>query len=119
MSQLDAFKHTPISRTLDPQTSHDAEERHTTLGKRSERARQVLWLISKYPGHTTGELSHRMMAEYPELSFGCCAATPHKRAADLEHKGLVEKGRKRKCTDTGYENLTWYITAAGMRELEL
>jgi hypothetical protein len=116
MSQLDVFKHQPIARNTDPGTSHAAEEVHT-LGKRAERARQVLDLIGRYPGHTTGELSRLMYSEYPELPFRTSAETPHKRAADLLQKGMVRQGPKRKCRDSGYEALTWYITDAGIREL--
>ena len=113
MQQLDF--NTPVSRNTDPATSHDAEAKQ--LGKRAVRARQVLGLINKYPARTTGELARHMLRDYPELSITVCAETPHKRAADLEAKGLVAKGMPWKCTDTGYERLTWYITDAGRREL--
>ena len=110
------------SRNTDPETSHKAERTHT-LGKRAERARQVLRLVDRFPNRTSGELS----AEWYELSqnkydfeytegIRICAETPHKRLPDLEQMGLVERGATRKCSDSGMECVTWHATAAGIVE---
>jgi len=108
----------PLSRNTDPATSHIAEEKHTRLGKRAIRARQVLKLIHDHPGATAGELSRYMLEEYPLLSISVCAETPHKRAPELWDKGLVYNGRDRKCLDSGYLRATWRITRAGRAELD-
>ena len=114
MSNMDLFS--PASRRTDPATSHTAEAKHTVLGKRAERMRQVLCLIIDSPGATTGELSRYMHSKHPELPLRTVAESPHKRVADLEDRGLVRRGGKRICLDSGYDCLTWYPTQAGIDE---
>lgn len=109
----------PMARESDPQTSHDAAERHTVLGKRAERSRQVLALIATHPGSTTGELSRYMFDKHPDLPMRTCAESPHKRAGELERHDLASRGEKRECLDSGYVCETWYITDRGRRELGL
>ena len=115
-SRLDAAGW-PIARATDPQTSHAAAERHT-LSKRAERQRQVLDLVCRFPNRTSGELSRLMAKLYSHLPIRTAVESPHKRLSDLEDKGLVEKGASRKCTDSGYEAVTWHATAAGVVENE-
>lgn len=103
------------SRNTDPQTSHKAERKHTELGKRAVRARQVLELVCMYPGHTSGELSVKMW-ERGSLPFKVCAETPHKRLPELWSLGLVTHGDDRKCRDSGNLCQAWYPTAKGERE---
>ena len=110
---------TPIARSRDPLTSQNAGDEHTVLGKRANRARQVLELVAKHPGSTTGELSRYFFEAYPDLPFRVAAETPHKRCSDLENLDLVRKGQTRKCSDSGTEALTWYLTDRGRRELGL
>ena len=97
----------PIARNTDPQTSHKAAERHT-LGKRAIRQQQVFDLVSSYPGKTSGELSRLMVQSYPELPIRSAVESPHKRLSDLEEKGLVVRGRERKCSDSGFQAITWW-----------
>jgi hypothetical protein len=108
----------PIARTTDPQTSHQAAAQHT-LGKRAIRQRQVLNLICRVPGQTSGELARAMHSAHPELPIAVAVESPHKRLADLEQKGLVEKGRTRPCRDSGYDRITWYPTLTGIMESDV
>lgn len=108
----------PATRHADPETSHKAEAEFTALGKRAERSRQVLDCIRWHPWSTTGELARIMHKRYPQLPIASAVESPHKRVADLEAKGLVKRGAKRVCRDTGRERLTWYITEHGRRTLE-
>ena len=114
MSNLDLFS--PASRRTDPLTSHSAEEKHTILGKRAERMRQVLQLIVDSPGSTTGELSRYMHTKHPDLPMRTVAESPHKRVTDLMDRGLVSRGTKLRCLDSGYECYTWYPTQSGIDE---
>lgn len=107
----------PIARTSDPDTSHRAGERHTKLGKRAERARQVLDLLHHNPDRTAGELSVLFWRENKRLGIRVAAATPHKRLPDLEKKGLVTRVAERKCEDSGEECTVWRVTESGVEEL--
>lgn len=93
-----------IARLSDPATSHVAAIRHQA--SLSERRAQVLFLVRKFPGLTSGELSRRMYEEF-SLPLRTCAETPHKRLPELEESGHVKRGRARKCKDSGYEAATW------------
>ena len=100
---------TRMARKSDPTTSHVAAEEHVERGKLGERQQQVLKLIRRFPGRTTGELGRNMYALYgSNLGIRSCAETPHKRAPELEAKGLVRRGAARKCKDSGYTAATWY-----------
>lgn len=105
----------PMVRNTDPETSRDAAKKHAAKGL-SERRRQVLSLVREFPGSTQGELARMFFHKYGgsirpqfnELSITVCAATPHKRLPELEALGLVRRGDKRKCWDSGYDCATWW-----------
>lgn len=95
-----------MARRTDPATSHAAAIRHTET-KLSERRQQVLDLVTRFPDRTAGELGRVMHSEHPDLSIVVAASTPNKRLPELEKLGLVKRGDKRKCKDSGYECHVW------------
>lgn len=114
-SQSDLFA--PAARSSDPDTAKQSDARHTKLGKRAERARQVLDLIHRHPDLTSGELSNHFWHENKALGIRVAAETPHKRIPDLKRLGLVEAGGERKCADSGYPATVWHVTESGIDEL--
>ena len=113
-NQLDIFTGR-ISRRTDPETSKSAEARYVSTGKLSQRRGQVLTLCVANPGMTAGELSPIFARKHPEISFRAAAMTPEKRLGELERLGLVERGPKRKCAQSGYDGVTWFATIAGIK----
>jgi hypothetical protein len=107
----------PIARNTDNRASHMAQARH--MSKHATRCWQVLELVSKYPCSTSGELSRKMLINYPELPLRIAVTTPNKRLSDLEEMGYVMKqGTLRTCVDSNYKANQWLITEYGKRELE-
>ena len=98
-----------MARAQDPNTSHAAALTHTGT-KLSERRKQVYDLVGAHPGKTSGELGRLMFAAHPDLPMRVSAETPHKRLPELEKLGLIERGERRKCSDSGYECETWNLT---------
>jgi len=96
----------PMARRTDPGTSHLAAKIHT-IDKLSERRKQVYYLVLGHPGSTSGELSRFMHKEYPDLPIRTAVETPHKRLPELEKLGLIERSAVKKCSDSGYQSLTW------------
>lgn len=98
---------TAMARRSDPATSHAAARRHIDTNL-SERRQQVLGLVTRFPGCTSGEYARHMFAVYPELPLRVIAETPHKRLPELEALGLVRRGEQRLCTDSrSYTCETW------------
>jgi len=95
-----------MRRTTDPDTSHAAAIRHAATNL-SKRRQQVLELVAANEGRTQGELARLMLSVY-HLPINICAATPHKRLPELERLGLVYRGDKRCCADSGYQSTTWW-----------
>ena len=108
------FELFPMARNTDPKTSHDAAEQHAP--KLSERRKQTLILVFNYPARTSGELARLFYQRYGDtIPLRVCAETAHKRLPELEKLGLVERGKERICSDSGYKSVTWYTTLEGVR----
>lgn len=90
------------------QTSKMARDSMVATGKLSQRKRQVLELVSDYPGKTHGELASLFFARHRELGLLCAAETPHKRLPELEDDGLVYADKWRQCKETGKLARTWF-----------
>jgi hypothetical protein len=99
---------TQIYRNTDPDTSKDAGEEFTRTGRRQERLQQVLALVKANPGRTANELARMMVLTHPELGIVNAVYTPNKRLPDLENRGLVYKGGKRACNESGRKCYVWY-----------
>lgn len=97
-----------MARRADPATSHAAARQHvaTNLSKRRE---QVLGLVTRFPGCTSGEYARHMHAAYPELPIRVSVETPHKRLPELEEMGFIRRGENRPCKDSGYVCETWWL----------
>jgi len=76
------------SRKTDPETSHEAECEITDSGKRDHQCQQVLAAIKESPASTAVELSRMHNIDRYAVS---------RRTADLFSKGLIFKGKDRKC----------------------
>lgn len=100
----------PLYRRSDPLTSKEGGERHRD--KLPTRRRQVYDLVTDYPGRTGGELSRLMYARHSELPIRIAAETPHKRLHELEKLGYVRRGPPRECSDSGYNQHTWFAVDA-------
>lgn len=107
----------PIVRRSDPDTSHQAAARQN-LGPRAVRQRQILDLVRRYPRLTSGEYARRFVAENPTMPIAVAADTPNKRLSDLLRKGLINRVKKRKCSDSGYECWTYEVTSLGLAEFD-
>jgi hypothetical protein len=115
MNQLSLVE-TPIARNTDPHTSHMAAKEHSK-NKRGQRRMQVLDLLMRNPGSTSGELGQEMYIAHPGLGGRICFETPHKRLPDLASLGWAAKSGTRECRDSGRECFTWFITEAGRKQL--
>ena len=89
------------------QTSKMARDHIVANGKLAQRKRQVLELVSDFPGRTHGELAALFFSRYRELGLLCAAETPHKRLPELEDDGLVYADKWRQCKETGKLARTW------------
>jgi len=107
---LDLFDLTPIARNSDPETSHEAADEYTETGDREKDMRRMQRMVRNNPGLTAAEYSVLLYSF--GMDFYKAAHLPHKRLADLEVAGLVEKGEPRRCSKTGRRVHTWYIAGA-------
>lgn len=95
----------PIAHAADPQSSHEAAEKHTASGKRARHAEIVLALVKKFPGQTALELwddatveQQDELKEYQEI---------RRRLTDLEKANLIRQGPTRRCSVRFTPMLTW------------
>ena len=95
----------PLSRSSDPQTSHDAAAAHVASGKLGRHAEIVLGLAQRHPGSTYKELFH-YATENEKLTLRE-AVEVMRRLSGLAHDGRVRRGPVRHCTVAGGKMTTW------------
>ena len=54
----------PVSHTVDPITSKDAERKVTANGQRKSNNQRVAWLVARYPGKTASELAEEAFRRF-------------------------------------------------------
>jgi len=89
----------PASRSDDPSTSKDAEQRVTRSGARATQAEQVLALVKRYPGRTSAELA--------AFSGTLDRWQVARRLPDLERNQLAHRGEPKRCQVTKTGGVTW------------
>jgi len=88
----------PRSRSTDPETSREAEDRHA--GKAWTHTKWVAQQVQLYPGSTA-----------VELWKACGGLDRHewsRRLPDAERIGLIRRGEPRKCRVRGVKMVTWW-----------
>lgn len=98
------------ARSRDSATSHAAAKRVNRKGWARTQAARVLRALHSLPGATRLELAEAMNADRYMVA---------RRLPDLREIGLVENGPDRRCRVCGDETLTWVVTDAGVRALDL
>jgi len=95
----------PSTHAHDPDTSREAIDSHEASGARTRNQRLVLFLVKDHPGLTAVELwsvasesVKEKLSDYYEI---------RRRLCDLESKGLVLKGKARKCRIKNTTQTTW------------
>lgn len=94
----------PRARRTDPQTSHDAAEKHEASGKLRESSQRVLDALRQHPGSTYAELAEYAGLDRPE---------PARRLPELQKLGLVYveeidgQDERRRCMVTGSVCRVW------------
>ena len=91
----------PNSRASDPESSHIAGESIANSGVRLTQCERVLQAVRLREGMTAREIA---------LARGLDRYMVSRRLADLETKGLVAKGRMRKCIDGKRMSVTWVLS---------
>lgn len=95
----------PAAHNVDPDTSREALDAHENSGARARNQRLVLFLVKDHPSLTAVELwnvaSDSIKVELKEMQ------EVRRRLCDLESKGLVQKGKPRKCGVRGTTQSTW------------
>ncbi len=87
------------TRRTDPETSHEAAERHKSSGRLKANCRVMLDKVLECPGRTS--------AEYGTLTkLGRHEAA--RRLPELERSMLIQRGESRKCTLGRGNALTWW-----------
>jgi len=89
---------TPLSRSTDPATSHEAAREHKESGRAAKSAAEVLDAVKRFPGLTAVELANRAGLDRYEVS---------RRLADLNRKWLVQRCEERECSINGRKMMTW------------
>lgn len=92
---------TPIARSGDPSSSHDAAAFVTASGARAAQQRIVAEAVAAYPGCTSLELSAKS---------GICRFVIARRAVECERAGAIVRGQIRRCTasPSGRTACTWW-----------
>lgn len=88
----------PVARTTDPTTSHEAAAEHTASGARGRNAALILAAIRRYPGLTCSELIGPTGLDRSEVS---------KRLSDLHSAFRIEAVGVRRCSVSGKSARTW------------
>lgn len=94
----------PAARASDPETSRLAEARETKRGRRNRDALAVLSVVRRDAGLTYREIHARIEGLIAE------PVTVMKRLSDLEKRGQVTKGDRRRCRISGNPCTTWLPT---------
>jgi len=89
-----------VSRSTDPQTSHEAEDHINKSGSRSKQVAKFLNAVREHEGATSGELAEAVGLTMYEAS---------KRLADLENAGKIRKGEPRVWEGSGRKQSTWWL----------
>jgi hypothetical protein len=113
MNQQNLAFDPPAARYTDPASSHEAEHKHTTSGKRACNRDYVRQLVSLHPGSTARELAR--FAKLADLPANLPYHEVMRRLNDLCDKTLgncdptkpVIKGPTRKCAVSGKMVTTW------------
>lgn len=85
----------PRTHTNDPDTSHDAEDRHRDSGRLGANARTVLGYVKRWPGNGAKGLHSRVRMNFHKVPL-LPLQEIRRRLTDLDHKGLVERRQVRK-----------------------
>lgn len=101
VKQLDLLSRSPIARSRDPQTSHDAAITITGSGARANQQRHVLYAVRRYPGLTSSELARAMGADRYMVA---------RRLPELRAAGLVKNWEPRRCRVSGQKAMIWVVT---------
>ena len=97
----------PASHRVDPETSREAERKHTASGQRRGNAEMVCRLVRRLPDSTAvelwegcNELEQKALVEMQEI---------RRRLVDLESMGRVFKSGCRECRVKGSKQTTWSV----------
>jgi len=88
----------PLSRSTDPETSHDAAWH--VVKRLGEIQRWVLKIVEEWPGSTASELADAKGIGDPRQI--------NRRLPELEEQGRVRRGEARECQITGRKAATWF-----------
>ena len=100
--------HPPVSRSEDPLTSYEAEQKINESGARESIMRRALAAITESPGLSHGEIAERLGLE------------PHqvwRRVSDLKSKGLIHAGPKVQWKGNGQQ--VWYPGRAPDQQIRM
>ena len=92
----------PAARNSDPETSHEAAEQVTESGTRWTQINALVRLVRRHPGLTGNELARYGILTERQLS---------RRLSDAHKANLIYPGKKRKCSETGFNARSWYPVA--------
>jgi predicted HTH transcriptional regulator len=90
----------PATRKTHPKTSSIAEKEITKSGRRIKHSQIILQALKYHNGSTSAELAHFLPLTKEQV---------HKRMADLEHNGHIQKGRKKICDIKNSWCVTWWL----------
>lgn len=96
-----------LSRTSDPQTSHDAAELVESSGSAASHRAMCMDEVERQPGQTAAEIAKRLGLE---------RHVPSRRLPELRPL-QVYNGESRKCAETGNSSMTWFPTGKSQGEL--
>lgn len=102
----DLFDFGTVAHDVDPLTSHEAAEAHTSSGNRSRCCLVVLALVKRHEGKTACELWDLATAD-ERLTLREMQRV-RQRMVDLERGGHVRKGPPRRCDVRGTTQRTWF-----------
>lgn len=90
----------PLSRATDPATSREAERFMRESGRLAAQHRQVLHILTNYPGHTA--------REYDDGGYLGTTGIFHRRLVELLRLGKVRQGEPRKSKGSRCRAATWW-----------
>ena len=99
MTQCEIFQ--PRAKSNDPITSYLAAEHVEKSGMARRQQDAVLIAVRSRPGATSQELATELGQVLDRYVFA-------RRLPELERRGLVMHGEKRRCTISGMKAMTWY-----------
>ncbi len=95
----------PITRRMDPATSHAAARAIITSGRRDTQAQRVLEAVRRAPGSTSAEIGRIADLNHEHGVDRYIAA---RRLPEVELLALVRRGPARRCTVSDCMAITWY-----------